>query len=77
MKETIIVILRFYKKSVSPVLIGLMGHACRYQPTCGNYFASAIEKHGVIKGSFLGIKRILRCHPFYDRKLYFDPVPNN
>uniref|UniRef100_UPI002ED48F88 membrane protein insertion efficiency factor YidD n=1 Tax=Aminipila terrae TaxID=2697030 RepID=UPI002ED48F88 len=37
---------------------------CRFYPTCSAYFIQAVEKYGVIKGSFLGIKRILKCHPF-------------
>ena len=41
----------------------LLGNRCRYLPTCSNYFIEAINIHGIIKGSYLGFKRILRCHP--------------
>ena len=46
---------------------------CRFQPTCSNYMIEAIRKHGSIKGVWLGIKRILRCHP--KGKSGYDPVP--
>lgn len=48
--------------------------ACRYIPTCSNYALQAIDKYGAIKGSYLAIKRILRCNPFSKRGIY-DPVP--
>ncbi len=38
---------------------------CRFYPTCSQYFIQAVEKYGAVKGSFLGIKRILKCHPFH------------
>lgn len=47
--------------------------SCKYMPTCSQYAAQAIEKYGPIKGSFLAIKRILRCNPF--SKGGYDPVP--
>lgn len=48
-------------------------NACRFTPTCSNYAIEALEKHGFFKGSFLSIKRIIRCNPFC--KSGFDPVP--
>ena len=54
--------------------IPLHSHSlCRFQPTCSNYMIEAIRKYGSIKGLFLGIKRILRCHP--KGKSGYDPVP--
>lgn len=61
--------IRFYQKGVSPWL----GANCRYRPTCSAYAYQAVQKYGAVKGSFLAIKRILRCHPF--RPGGYDPVP--
>lgn len=51
---------RFYRIVFSP----WVGHGCRYQPTCSAYAMEALEKHGGIKGSYLTVRRILRCHPW-------------
>jgi putative membrane protein insertion efficiency factor len=61
-------ILRIYKRWVSPMLPS----ACRFYPTCSEYMMEAIEKHGVARGTALGIRRLLRCHPFHQGG--FDPV---
>ncbi|MHC1723395.1 MAG: membrane protein insertion efficiency factor YidD [Aminipila sp.] len=60
MKKIVIGLVRGYQKYISP----LFPPTCRFYPTCSAYFIQAVEKYGVIKGSFLGIKRILKCHPF-------------
>ena len=57
----IILLLRVYKRFVSPVLPA----ACRFHPTCSEYMREAIEKYGVARGGWLGIKRLARCHPFH------------
>lgn len=68
-KKIILIILKAYQYLISPVL----GNNCRYLPTCSCYTHTAIERFGVFKGSFMGLKRILRCHPFHAGGL--DPVP--
>jgi hypothetical protein len=61
-------LLRIYKLVVSP----LLPSACRFHPTCSDYMKAAIEKHGVVKGVGLGLRRLARCHPFHQGG--FDPV---
>ena len=61
--------IRFYQLAVSPV----MPAACRYYPSCSNYAIEAIDKYGAMKGGWMAVRRILRCHPF--RPGGFDPVP--
>jgi hypothetical protein len=63
--------IRGYQKAISP----LLGANCRYHPTCSRYTYEAIEIHGVLKGSWIGMRRIGRCHPF--REGGFDPVPGS
>ena len=60
---------RIYQYTISPLLPG----ACRYNPSCSEYTATAIQKHGPIKGIWLGIKRISSCHPWGGSG--YDPVP--
>lgn len=58
-KRILIIIIRGYQKLISP----LFPSTCRFYPTCSTYFIQALEKYGPFKGTYLGIKRILRCHP--------------
>ena len=53
--------IRVYQKLISPML----GPHCRFQPTCSEYFILAVRKYGVIRGSWKGVWRILRCHPWH------------
>lgn len=62
-------IIRCYKKLLSPWL----GQNCRFYPSCSSYFLEALERHGAIRGSLLGVKRLCRCHPLHEGGL--DPVP--
>ena len=65
LKTVIVLILKAYKLAVSPVLETMFGKACRFEPTCGVYAVEVIEKHGVVKGGRLALKRLLKCNPFY------------
>jgi putative membrane protein insertion efficiency factor len=69
LKWPLILLVRLYQICVSPIL----PPCCRYSPTCSAYFIEAVQKYGVLKGGWLGIKRLMRCHPFggYGE----DPVP--
>jgi hypothetical protein len=67
--RTAVAVLRFYKAALSP----LLPRACRYEPTCSVYAREAIERYGFRRGVALGVRRLLRCHPF--RPGGFDPVP--
>jgi len=57
----LIALVRCYQLTLSP----LLGPACRFQPTCSNYFIQAVRKYGAIRGAWRGTLRILRCHPFH------------
>ena len=65
----IIVIIRLYQLLISPVL----KNNCRYLPTCSEYAIDAFNQHGIIRGFYFSIKRILSCHPFGNHG--YDPVP--
>lgn len=68
--------IRLYQKFLSPdhsIFSSVLPYGCRFKPTCSEYAYTAVEKYGIIKGGFLGIKRIFRCHPF--NRGGFDPVP--
>ena len=69
MKLLLLALIRFYKYVISPFL----GRRCRFFPSCSEYAAEALEKHGALKGARLGLKRISRCHPWNPGG--FDPVP--
>ena len=68
MRRIVIGVLSAYKLFVSP----LLPSACRYYPTCSEYMMDAVRKHGVFKGTWLGLKRLGRCHPFHEGG--YDPV---
>jgi uncharacterized protein len=68
-KFIVLALIRGYQLIVSPVL----GPACRFYPSCSQYANLAINQYGVVKGSYLAFRRLLRCHPFHPGG--FDPVP--
>jgi uncharacterized protein len=70
MKSLALAMIRFYKRFISPALPS----SCIYEPTCSVYTYQAIERYGVIRGTWMGIKRISRCHPFHTGG--YDPVPD-
>lgn len=69
MKKLLTRLVLFYRKNISP----LKPPCCRYVPTCSEYALEALEKYGALKGSWLALRRFLRCHPFH--KGGYDPVP--
>lgn len=69
MTKLLVLLIRFYQLAISP----LLGRRCRFFPSCSEYTAEAIQKHGVWKGVTLGAKRISRCHPWHPGG--YDPVP--
>ncbi|HJE20011.1 membrane protein insertion efficiency factor YidD [Aliicoccus persicus] len=69
MQRLFIYFVRLYQRFISP----LFPPSCRFEPTCSNYAIEAIQEHGALKGTYLGTKRILKCHPFHPGG--YDPVP--
>ena len=69
MKKLFIKLIRLYQNYISP----LTPPTCRFEPTCSNYAVEAISEYGALKGTWLGTKRILKCHPFHAGG--YDPVP--
>ena len=69
--EAALLPVKFYKKAISPYV----GPHCRFTPTCSSYFMEAVREWGVLKGSLLGFRRILRCRPGGGSG--YDPVPEN
>ena len=69
MKTLFIAILRGYQYAVSPFL----GQHCRFHPTCSAYAIAALQEYGVLRGVWLSVKRLLRCHPW--NRGGFDPLP--
>ena len=72
MKAILLRIIRFYRKGISP----LFPPSCRFIPTCSEYALQAIERYGALKGGWLALRRLMKCHPFHRQKTFeYDPVP--
>ena len=72
MKALFLALIRFYRRAVSP----LRPPCCRFIPTCSEYALEAVEKYGAVKGGWLALRRIAKCHPFHRQKsVEYDPVP--
>ena len=69
MKTVMLALLRGYQYAIRP----LLGANCRFAPSCSDYAQEAILKHGALKGTWLAMRRILRCHPYHSGG--YDPVP--
>jgi putative membrane protein insertion efficiency factor len=75
MLKIVRICIRIYQRAISPVLSALAGpgSGCRFHPTCSQYFLEAVETHGFLRGSWLGLKRLARCQPWGG--CGDDPVP--
>ena len=72
MKALFLAMIRFYRKNISP----LRPPCCRFIPTCSQYALEAIEKYGALKGGWLALRRLSKCHPLHRQKsIEYDPVP--
>ena len=69
MKSVLVAAIRGYQYAIRP----LIGANCRFYPSCSDYAREAVERHGALKGTWLAVRRILRCHPYHPGG--YDPVP--
>jgi len=71
-KRLLLSLIRFYRRTISP----LRPPCCRFIPTCSEYALEAVEKYGALKGGWLALRRLSRCHPFHRQKsIEYHPVP--
>lgn len=68
-KKVFLFLIRLYQLGISPYI----GSHCRFTPTCSRYAYEAIQKYGALKGGYLAVRRLLKCHPFHEGG--YDPVP--
>lgn len=72
-KNTILIAIGFYQRFISPIVSRIFGIHCRYYPSCSSYAYSVIKEWGIIKGSYLAMKRFLKCNPLFEGG--YDPPP--
>ena len=70
MRRLVIGLIRLYQLLLSP----LLGANCRFEPTCSTYASEAIKRFGILKGGYLSLRRLIKCHPFHEGGC--DPVPD-
>lgn len=73
MAKVLVLFIRAYQYTVSPMFTAILGPSCRFTPSCSQYAIEALERHGVIRGTGYAIWRIARCHPYSPGG--YDPVP--
>ena len=72
MKKLLLALIRRYRRDISPYT----PPSCRFVPTCSAYALEAVEKYGAVKGGWLALRRLAKCHPFHRQKsVEYDPVP--
>ncbi len=72
MKRLLLAAIRFYRKNISPA----RPPCCRFIPTCSQYALEAVDRYGALRGGWLALRRVLKCHPFHRQKsVVYDPVP--
>ncbi len=72
MKRILLWLISFYRKGISP----MTAPSCRFIPTCSEYAFQAIERYGAVKGGWLALRRLSKCHPFHKQDSFeYDPVP--
>lgn len=71
MRTLLIALLRAYQLFISP----LLGNHCRFYPSCSQYAREALEQHGVLRGTWLAVRRLLRCHPWHEGGVDLVPEP--
>lgn len=72
-RRIVVSLLGFYQRWISPALHAVFPGGCRFHPTCSEYAVEAVELHGILRGFWLALRRLARCHPF--ARGGFDPVP--
>lgn len=73
MTAIFVFLLRVYQRTLSRVLVLLLGPLCRFTPSCSEYAIACLKSHGVLRGSLLSVGRVCRCHPFHPGG--YDPPP--